>query len=178
MDGTVRTFKEAAVLVPVFRNMDGDLILVVIRRSKGGVHGDQLGFPGGKSDRGDASKLETALRECREEIGLPRENITILEELPVLETRSTGFRVFPFLARIVVPKAWQPEEREIAEVLEVNLHDLAKPESYGEFMEQLPGWSKAEPAPYYRIGRYRLWGVSYRILKPILPPILEGSWEI
>ena len=39
---------DAAVLVPVFRDTTGELRLVMIRRTTGGIHGGQLAFPGGR----------------------------------------------------------------------------------------------------------------------------------
>src|SRR5262249_59516288 len=96
---------DAAVLVPVFRDPAGDVRVVLILRAEGGVHGGQIAFPGGRSDPGDASPLETALREAEEEIGLTRDRVHVLDTLPVFETMSTGFRVAPFLARIQPPPA-------------------------------------------------------------------------
>ena len=53
---------EAAVLLPVYRDGDGELRLVLVQRGSGGVHGGELAFPGGKRDPDDNSLLDTALR--------------------------------------------------------------------------------------------------------------------
>jgi 8-oxo-dGTP pyrophosphatase MutT (NUDIX family) len=73
--------------------------VVVVVRGAEGVHGGQLGRPGGKREPGDRSLLETALREAGEEIGLERGEVVVVAELEPLETRATGFRVHPLLAR-------------------------------------------------------------------------------
>jgi hypothetical protein len=40
--------RDAAVLVPAFRDADGGLrVAIVIRADDGGLHGGQLGLPGG-----------------------------------------------------------------------------------------------------------------------------------
>jgi haloacetate dehalogenase len=52
----------AAVLVPLFRDEDGDLRLVLVVRGPLGRHGHQLSLPGVKHEPGDASLLDTALR--------------------------------------------------------------------------------------------------------------------
>jgi 8-oxo-dGTP pyrophosphatase MutT (NUDIX family) len=44
---------DAAVLIPVYRSQDGELHIVMILRNTGGVHGGQIGFPGGKHDPED-----------------------------------------------------------------------------------------------------------------------------
>jgi 8-oxo-dGTP pyrophosphatase MutT (NUDIX family) len=161
----------------VYRRDDGELYLVLIRRSEKGIHGGHLAFPGGKPDPEDRSMVDTALREAREEIGIAPETVEILEQLPVAETTTTGFRIFPFLARIVPPDIWQPQEREIAEVIEVRVRDLTRPEAHGETVEHFPTWPEPRRILFYRIGPYRLWGVTYRILQPLIPRLLAGEWD-
>ena len=98
---------DAAVLIPVYRSQPGELHIVMILRHPGGVHGGQIAFPGGKHDPEDETMLDTAIREVREELGLLIDRADVLAELPVVETRTTGYRVFPYLARIQVPDRWQ-----------------------------------------------------------------------
>jgi 8-oxo-dGTP pyrophosphatase MutT (NUDIX family) len=169
---------DAAVLIPVYRDAAGDLRIVLILRNPGGVHGGQIGFPGGKRDPGDATPLDTALREAFEEIGLTPEEIEIIAELPVTETRTTGYRVFPFLARIAVPDRWCFAEREVAEVIDVRLADLVDSAAAGS--DGAAAWDgpPAASRPFYRIGAHRLWGLSYRIFDPIIPRLLAGEWGV
>jgi len=168
--------RAAAVLVPVFRDGAGVLRLVLVRRSERGVHGGQLAFPGGSRDPTDLSLLDTALREAEEEIGLSRALVEVLAELPAIETRSTGYRIAPFLARITRPQAWRAAEAEVSEILEMAVDDLVLPENRGESIEQLDGWPEPRRIEFYRIGRHRLWGASYRILHPLLPRLRAGEW--
>jgi 8-oxo-dGTP pyrophosphatase MutT (NUDIX family) len=79
----------------------------MILRNPVGVHGGQIAFPGGKRDPEDETMLDTALREVREELGLIVERNDVLAELPMEQTRTNGYRVFPYLARINVPKRWR-----------------------------------------------------------------------
>jgi 8-oxo-dGTP pyrophosphatase MutT (NUDIX family) len=168
---------EAAVLVPVHRDARGDLRVVLVRRTEGGVHGGQIAFPGGRRDPGDASDLDTALREAWEEIGLPPGNVEVLAALPTVDTRSTGYRIAPFLGRIVPPAAWAPAAAEVAEVLDIPLVDLARPDARGESLEQFPGWPAPMKIEFWNIGPHRLWGLTYRILSPLLPRLLSGEWS-
>jgi 8-oxo-dGTP pyrophosphatase MutT (NUDIX family) len=169
---------DSAVMIPVYRTEDGELHIVMILRNPGGVHGGQIAFPGGKHDPGDDTMLDTALREVREELGLVVAKDDVLAELPMEQTRTTGYRVFPYLARITVPQRWQIAEREIAELFNVKLSDLTRPESHDRMIERFPTWEKAQQVSFYKIGEHRLWGLSYRILQPIIPRLVAGEWDV
>jgi 8-oxo-dGTP pyrophosphatase MutT (NUDIX family) len=163
----------SATLLPMYRDPDGEVRLVLIRRAEGGAHGGHLALVGGKHDPHDASMLDTALREAWEEIGLPRHLVEVLAALPPIDTRTSGFTIHPFLARIRRPDAWQRCEREVAEILEVRLSDLA-----AAHCEQASSAPEAQRVPFYRVGPYQLWGATYRILHPLLPRLLAGEWSI
>lgn len=169
---------DAAVLIPVYRSQDGELHIVMILRNPGGVHGGQIAFPGGKHDPEDDTMLDTALREVREELGLIVERNDVLAELPMEQTRTTGYRVFPFLARIAVPDRWQIAEREIAEIVDVKLTDLTRRDAHDKMIGRFPTWEKAQQVSFYRIGEHRLWGLSYRILQPVLARLVAGEWDV
>ena len=169
---------DAAVLIPVYRSPDGELHIVMILRNPGGVHGGQIAFPGGKHDPEDETMLDTALREVREELGLIVERNDVLAELPMEQTRTTGYRVFPFLARIAVPDRWQIAEREIAAIVDVKLTDLTRRDAHDKMIGRFPTWEKAQQVSFYRIGEHRLWGLSYRILQPVLARLVAGEWDV
>ena len=169
---------DAAVLIPVYRAQDGQLHIVMVLRRPGGAHAGQIAFPGGKHDPADETMLDTALREVHEELGLtvPREDV--LAELPMEQTRTTGYRVFPYVGRITPPSQWRIAEREIAEILDIKLADLTRPSAENKMIERFPTWTKAEQVSYYQIGPHRLWGLSYRILQPVIPRLVAGEWPV
>lgn len=169
---------DAAILIPVYRAQDGELHIVMILRNAGGVHGGQIAFPGGKHDPGDETMLDTALREVREELGLIVSKEDILAELPMEQTRTTGYRVFPYLARISPQVQWQVDEREIAELIDIKLTDLTRPGAHDKMIDRFPTWTRAEQVSYYQVGSHRLWGLSYRILQPVLPRLVAGEWDV
>jgi 8-oxo-dGTP pyrophosphatase MutT (NUDIX family) len=159
---------DSAVLAPVYRDPHDRLRLVFIRRSPHGVHGGQIAFPGGRREPQDADLLATALREAHEEVGLDPSSVDVLTALPVIETMATGFRVAPFLGRLNgPPPTWRRQETEIEEILEVPVDDLIRPEAHAVEQWQLPGWPEPRPIPFYRIGPYKLWGATYRIVESI-----------
>lgn len=169
--------RESAVLVPLWRDAAGELRLVIVRRSERGAHGGQLAFPGGVREPADDSLLATALREAEEEIGLVREAVHPLAELPGVTTHTTGFMITPILARIERPAAWRLAADEVVEVLEPSLTPWLDPAAR-RFASDLapPPWAGIS-LPYYAIGPHRLWGASERILTPLLARIRGGEWE-
>ncbi|MGH8015671.1 MAG: NUDIX hydrolase [Candidatus Zixiibacteriota bacterium] len=169
---------KAAVLVPVYRDQHGELILVLVRRTEGEIHGGQLAFPGGKMSAGDKSPLDTALREAEEEIGLKISLVEILEQLPNVFTQTSRFDITPFLAKIIRPKNWRIAEREIAEIIEMSVRDLLKPDAHGEEVKIFPTWPGPRVVPFYRVGEHQLWGATYRILGPIVADLLNGKWKV
>lgn len=172
------TRTSAGVLIPVYRDDEGGLRLILIRRSEQGIHGGQLAFPGGKHDRGDTTMVATALREAYEEIGLAPEGVTVLASLPCVDTMTSNFRLFPFLASIVPPITWMPEVEEVSEVIDTSLTDLTRADRHGEEIMMFPQWPRPYRVPFYMVGKHLLWGATYRILRPLLPRILAGEWDI
>jgi 8-oxo-dGTP pyrophosphatase MutT (NUDIX family) len=170
---------EAAVLVPLFRDDRGELRLVLVARGSVGLHGGQVGLPGGKREPSDASLLETALRETEEEIGLARSEIEVLAALDPLDTRTTGFRVHPFLARIHVPARWHPAAEEITAVLTPPLRLLIEPGLRDEALLSFPSWPEARRVERIALDDgHALWGLTLRLLDGVLPRLLADEWNI
>ena len=170
--------REAAVVVPVYRRQDGELLVVLVRRVQSGAHGGQLALPGGQRDPSDADLAATALREANEELGLTGDQVELLAALPVVETQTTGFQIAPFLARLAGPGPWRLQEREVAEVVEVRVADLARPEVRAEEIREFPTWPAPGRVRLWRVGGHEVWGVTYRILEPLVPRLLGGEWPL
>lgn len=168
----------AGVLIPVYRDHEGELRLILIQRSEHGIHGGQLAFPGGRHERGDPTMLATALREAQEEIGLSPDRVTVLASLPCVDTMTSKFRLYPFLASIVPPSVWLPEVKEVSTVIDTRLAELMRADRHGEEVMTFPNWPEPYRVPFYMVGEHQLWGATYRILRPLLPRILAGEWDI
>jgi 8-oxo-dGTP pyrophosphatase MutT (NUDIX family) len=170
---------DSAVLAPVYRDPQGRLRLVFIRRAPHGIHGGQIAFPGGRREAGDADLLATALREAHEEIGLDPASVYVLSALPVIPTTTTGFRVAPFLGRLNgPPPTWRRQETEIDEIIEVPIDDLLRADAHAVEDWQLPGWPQPRRIEFYWIGPHKLWGATYRIVEPLLTRLAANEWDI
>ena len=171
--------RTAAVLLPVYRDVDGELrIVLVVRADDGGQHGGQLGLPGGKPEPGDADLLSTALREAEEEVGLPRETVEVVASLEPLATQATGWLVHAFLGRVPADTRWRFQETEIVGVLTPAARVLVDPAS----RSKLPFSSLWFPEPLLVDGidveGHVLWGMTLRLLETVLPRLLAGEWEV
>jgi 8-oxo-dGTP pyrophosphatase MutT (NUDIX family) len=171
--------RTAAVLLPVFRDAEGELrIVLVIRADDGGQHGGQLGLPGGKPEPEDADLLATALREAEEEVGLSRGAVEVIAELEPLATQATGWLVHPFLGRVSPDTRWRLQETEIVGLLTPTARTLVDPASRA----MLPFSSLWFPEPLLVDGidveGHVLWGMTLRLLDDVLPRLLAGAWDV
>ncbi|MGY6694702.1 MAG: CoA pyrophosphatase [Roseinatronobacter sp.] len=157
-----RVLRPAAVLVGITTGPDGPRVILTKRASHLRHHPGQISFPGGRQDDTDPDLAATALREAKEEIGLPIADVEMLGALPVHET-VTGFSVTPFLARIPSEFAAQPAPDEVAEVFSVPLAYLTDPNSFRVEKRIWRGmWRKYYIVPW---GPYYIWGATARILR-------------
>ncbi len=162
--------REAAVLLAL--TAPGEPEVVLIKRAEHlNSHGGQVALPGGMWDPGDASLLETALRESEEEIGLPSARVELIARLPRRETRA-GIPVTPYLARIPHDLALRPDPGELDAVFRVPLGFLLDQDNLvSDRFEIAGGWQQL---PCYRYRGYRIWGFTFQVLVHFLNVALDA----
>jgi len=152
---------KAAVLIPIVdRGMP--TIAFTKRTERVAHHKGQISFPGGIVDPTDASLLDAALRECEEEVGLPRTHVEPLGALDDTETVATQFVITPFVGLVREPIAWQPDGEEIEKVIEVPFAALIGEGSFRVEMWRRDGAER--PVYFFDYEGETIWGATARIL--------------
>ena len=151
----------AAVLVPLVNRPAGLTVLLTERSRDLPDHPGQISFPGGRIDPGDESAVAAALREAREEVGLPSTAVTILGELSGYET-VTGYSVRPIVGWVEPPVEFVPDPREVAKVFEVPLSFVLDPANHLRESRRHDGVLRS----YYVLPYpgHRIWGATAEIL--------------
>ena len=156
LEAIVTPLAQAAVLVPVTDRSEPGVILTR-RTDTLSKHAGQVAFPGGRIDPGDADPAAAALREAEEEIGLPRDRVTLVGSADRYRT-VTGFEVTPVIGVVPPDLIFTPAAAEVAAVFEVPLGFLL---DSGNHIEASVEW-QGRNRHYYEIlwGEHRIWGAT------------------
>lgn len=156
-------------------------IRVVLTKRRSGLrrHAGEISFPGGRLDADDSTLSETALREVEEEIGLPREEVTLLGALAVVPTIATNYLIQPFVGLVDLGARpggaqedapgealarWRKSAHEVEEVLELTLEQIES----GRGRTQLERRGIRFETDTFTVGEHLIWGATFRILEDLL----------
>jgi len=112
--------RPAAVLVPLIDHARGMSVLLTQRTAHLSAHAGQISFPGGRIEEEDRDAVAAALRETEEEVGLPRDRVSVIGRLDTYVT-GTGFEITPIVGIVAPPLALAIDPFEVAEAFEVPL---------------------------------------------------------
>jgi len=116
---TNTNFVRSAVLLPLYCKYEKYYLLFTKRTQEVKYHKSQISFPGGVYQEEDGTLVNTALRECAEEIGLMAGDVNILGELDDFVTQVSNYIISPFVAIIPWPYQFQINRKEIEAIIEV-----------------------------------------------------------
>ncbi|MBI3270164.1 MAG: CoA pyrophosphatase [Planctomycetes bacterium] len=166
-------WKPAAVLVPLLRRHGTESLLLTRRSEEVATHRGQVCFPGGRRDPRDRDLAETALREAKEELGIPAAAVDLLGALDDCRTLTSSFLITPFVGYLPEDLPLSPRREEVAEVLEIPLGALLATGARTEEVRRVGGaWL---PLEVYVWREARIWGATARILGQLLPLVRSLS---
>ena len=119
------SYISSAVLLPLVIYSNKLCILLQIRSETLNHHPGEIGFPGGAREKIDSNFIDTMYRETKEEIGLNKNDITIIGKLDDVIT-STSFLIKPYVGIIKKPIDYKLSS-EVKKIINVPVSDLNNP---------------------------------------------------
>ncbi|MFC2021843.1 NUDIX hydrolase [Chloroflexota bacterium] len=156
----------SAVLLPIYQKQREYHLLFTKRTEKVKDHKGQISFPGGAYEEKDGALVNTALRECTEEIGLPAEAIELLGELDDSLTIGSSYIISPFVAAISWPYPLKLDPIEVEGIIEVPISALLNKDCLRQGTDILDG--QVVTAYFYHYKGKVIWGATARILNQFL----------
>ena len=161
-----RELARASVLIPLVIHKKSLTVLLTQRTAHLSSHSGQIAFPGGKADLQDRDAVDTALRETEEEVGLARQFVTVLGELPTYTTGS-AYVITPVVALVHEGFSITANANEVADVFEVPLEFLMDPAHHRRHAVEWAGQRREWLSiPYMEGDKERfIWGATAAMLR-------------
>jgi 8-oxo-dGTP pyrophosphatase MutT (NUDIX family) len=161
--------REAAVAVILAPAAEGELALLFIKRAEHPKDpwSGQMALPGGRRDASDPNLLATAIRETAEETGIalqPEEVVGELDDLSPVSPHLPPLVVRPFVFGL-------PETPTVRLSAEATLHLWVPRVRMAEHRTEetvVVAGGRQLTVPGYRIGAHFIWGMTERIISPLL----------
>ena len=164
--------KPSAVMA-LFAMNQGRLSLLVTKRAETvESHKGQMAFPGGRCEPDEIGPgdgpLRTALRETEEEVGIPRDQIRVVGNLPGLWT-VTGYWIHPFVGVLRVSAETiqiDADPAETAEAIWVPFEEFTRSGIYRQEFKQVGPvrW----PIHVFQMAPHRIWVATGSMIKNLI----------
>lgn len=156
--------KIAGVLVIIHGSDSKPSILFTKRSENLKIHASEISFPGGNFVIKDLNPLNTALRETREEIGIDISPEFILGALEPVQTLTSNYFIYPYVAMLERMPHTQPNE-EVQEIFSIPVENLlrANPKNIVRSINAQP--RQSQPISWEN---NIIWGATARILRFLL----------
>jgi 8-oxo-dGTP pyrophosphatase MutT (NUDIX family) len=162
------TVRQAAVLVLLYPDSDGDTRVVLTERvTRDGHHSGEVSFPGGRAEPEDADPIATALREAAEEVALDpaAAGVTVIRALERFWIPVSNYEVTPVLAVAERRPVLVASPDEVARIVEPAIAAFL-PNAPFEMVERtIRGWPLRYGA--YRVDGLSVWGATARVLSQL-----------
>ena len=154
--------KRAAVMLLLYHNTQDSLCTIFIKRPQRNPHdkhSGQVSFAGGQVDPEDDSLEDTALRETKEELGIPRQQIEVLGALSPIYVFVSNFNVSPYVGYLKGQPKYKLQESEVAYPIEVSIDSLIS-QMTPQRKDLKVGNNSLKNVPYMDVKGDTLWGAT------------------
>lgn len=154
--------RKSAVLLLLYPHKNRLYFPIIRRPVYNGMHSGQMALPGGKCEEQDHTLIETALRECHEEIGVPAKEVSVLGTLSELYIHVTHMQVLPVVGFTDKKPAFRTDPLEVDALFEIECQQIFEPG-----LKQTEAWNlrgETVQVPYYLLAGQKVWGATAMIL--------------
>jgi 8-oxo-dGTP pyrophosphatase MutT (NUDIX family) len=166
--------RPGGVLILLYER-DGEIKFPLIKRPEYlGAHSGQVSLPGGKAEAGE-DNVACALREAEEEIGIARNEISVLGSLSDFFVMPSNFMITPVVGVLHHKPIFKADTREVARIVEADLSLILRDDAIKQ-KEILAAGKYRMNAPHFEIEDEVVWGATAMILnefRVILQEIAE-----
>jgi len=164
----------AAIMMLIYPKNNQSHLALIKRANYKGVHASQIAFPGGKLEYDDDSLLTAALRETEEEIGISRNEVTVVCPFTDIYIPPSNFRVYPFLGYCQHTPAFDPDMREVEAMVEYPISALLD-DHFMLNINMATSYSELATVPAFKRDENVIWGATAMMLselKDVLKTVL------
>ncbi len=169
--------RPGSVLLLLYPGVDGAINFPLIKRPDYiGTHSGQVSFPGGKGEAGE-TRIQTALREAEEEVGVHPSDVTVLGVLSDFFVVPSNFMVTPVVGYTSKRPQFVPDKIEVVRILEGDVRSLLPSEAI-HVSEIVVAKTYKLRAPHFIVDNEMVWGATAMMLnefRTIVNEMMEGE---
>jgi 8-oxo-dGTP pyrophosphatase MutT (NUDIX family) len=157
--------KPGSVMILLYEESGQIKFPLTKRHDYNGTHAGQVSLPGGKTEPGE-DFIQTALRECEEEIGVSSNEVKVIGRLSNFFVIPSNFMITPVIGFVEFKPRYIPQESEVVKIIEGNLVELIREDAI-QLKEILAAKTYRLMAPHFLIENEIVWGATAMMLNEL-----------
>lgn len=154
--------KPGSVLILLYEEKGKIMFPLTKRPDYMGTHGGQISLPGGKTE-GAETRIETALREAEEEIGISASKVNVLGSLTEFFVIPSNFLITPIIGYLNEAPDFKPDSKEVKKIIYTSVDDLLRDDAV-RTKEIMAANMFPMSAPHFEIENEIVWGATAMML--------------